>query len=62
MKWKTMPQETPTLHQTCWVRLNYWFGAPFLAYWEGTEIGWVSINYSINYPNWTISRWKEYVP
>jgi len=56
--WKTTPQDMPIPLTNCWVRLNYWFGAPFLAQWDSVQDGWIDIVNSKFYPIWSISRWK----
>lgn len=57
-KWFTTPQFLPEPNQLCWVRLNYWFGAPFQANWIDAEHGWHYAEHEIDYPIWTISRWR----
>lgn len=56
--WKTLPTQLPVDAEEVWVRLNYWFGAPFKAiYSESADTFTDSVN-SIVYPIWTISRWR----
>lgn len=58
--WKTLPQATPADTEEVWVRLNYWFGAPFLATWMEVDQQFKSTTpIPIIYPAWTISRWKS---
>lgn len=57
-KWKTMPLEVPTDFYDCFVRLNYWFGAPFRATYSSAAKEWTSVENGLKYPIWSISRWK----
>ncbi len=56
--WKTMPTTLPADGQTVWVRLNYWFGQPFKAVWNLPTEDFISVDNSIIYPVWSISRWR----
>jgi hypothetical protein len=60
-KWFSTPGTLPEEHQECWVRLNYWFGQPFKAVWQGGEDGWKDSVNDIVYPVWSISRWRPVV-
>ncbi len=58
--WKTIPQVVPTDGETVWVRLNYWFGPPFLALWDKTSQTFTEqIHGTYIYPVWSISRWAS---
>ena len=59
--WKTLPLDLPTDGEDVWVRLNYWFGAPFLATWDAGSMTFkeVSSPLGMQYPFWTISRWAS---
>lgn len=57
-KWQTTPLELPIDGVPCWVRLNYWFGAPFRATYNVATEEWVSTVNGLTYPVWSISRWK----
>lgn len=56
--WYTSPDNIPLDGQTVWVRLNYWFGQPFLAVWNLATEEFVSVDNSVHYPAWSISRWN----
>lgn len=56
--WQTLPLQEPADGELCWVRLNYWFGAPFQAKWvKSTKTFNPAADPSFEYPFWTISRW-----
>ena len=58
--WKTLPQDKPADGEEVWIRLNYWFGAPFLAKWDlSNQQFFASPGYELIYPLWTISRWRS---
>lgn len=59
--WRTLPLAAPTDAEIVWVRLNYWFGAPFLAQWSTSAQTFTDTTSgdSIVYPAWTISRWAS---
>lgn len=59
--WKTLPLEVPNDGEDVWVRLNYWFGPPFLARWDQTAQTFIDKLGPANliYPVWTISRWAS---
>lgn len=58
--WKTLPIDQPQDGRVVWVRLNYWFGAPFLAEFN-EALGTFRAQYGAGYeyPFWTISRWRS---
>jgi len=57
--WRTLPLQSPPDGATVWVRLNYWFGPPFLAVWSSISHTFTaSVGTAIVYPAWAISRWK----
>jgi hypothetical protein len=57
--WKTLPTENPGDGDVVWVRLNYWFGPPFLAQYDRTAQTFTSQTIDVFvYPFWTISRWR----
>lgn len=58
--WKTIPKDEPVDGTTVWVRLNYWFGPPFLATFDKASTTFTSTDSPIFiYPFWTISRWAD---
>lgn len=58
--WKTLPSSAPADAEIVWVRLNYWFGAPFLASWSDSAKTFTSTGTQvIVYPAWSISRWAS---
>jgi len=58
-RWKTLPYQIPVDGSIVWVRLNYWFGAPFKAQWNEFDGSFISVVNSISYPHYTISRWRN---
>ena len=60
-KWYTMPETIPDDDILCWVRINYWFGPAFKATYDH-ELGiWISQNGLLEYPQWTVCRWRPVV-
>ena len=57
-KWKTMPKDIPLDADIVWCRLDYWFGAPFLAYWVEAQQSFVSLDNSLIFPCYEVSRWR----
>jgi len=59
--WKTVPNKLPADGEIVWVRLNYWFGEPFLAKWKETSQVFIEQETALlmQYPFWTISRWRS---
>lgn len=54
-----MPDEIPQDGTLCYVRLNYWFGQPFKAYWRESTRTWEpELAPLYAYPFWTVSRWR----
>lgn len=55
--WKTLSQEVPTDGENCIIRVKYYYGAPFRAQWN--EAGQLfRSTLGINYPAWSVARWK----
>lgn len=53
-----MPGSIPDDDIICWVRINYWFGPAFKATYNH-ELGiWISQNGLLEYPQWTVCRWR----
>ncbi len=58
-RWYTLPVEIPQDGTLCYVRLNYWFGQPFKAYWREALQAWEpDLAPAYRYPFWTVSRWR----
>jgi len=57
-KWKTVPEELPVDQSIVWVRINYWFGQPFLAKWDLASQSFISEDTDLIYPVWSVMRWK----
>ena len=54
--WKTLPVDVPTNGQTVWVRITYFYGAPFQAVYNSTNQTFTSVINSIVFPAYTIAR------
>jgi hypothetical protein len=57
--WKTLPLLKPADQEIVWIRIKYYYGAPFLALWDLATHQFTSSVNSIIYPAWTVSRWKS---
>jgi hypothetical protein len=58
-KWHIVPASLPVSGEIVWVRINYWFGQPFLASYNSSDQSFVSVDNSLSYPVWSVMRWKE---
>lgn len=56
--WKSIPNVIPINGISCYVRQNYWFGAPFEATFDSTSQTWTDVEYGFEYPVWSVSRWR----
>ena len=56
--WKTLPTNLPVDEQIVWVRINYWFGQPFLATWNEVDSNFTDTVSGLVYPVWSVMRWK----
>jgi len=57
--WKTLPTNLPEDQEEVWLRIKYYYGAPFLASWDLATMTFTSSVNSIIYPAWSVSRWKS---
>lgn len=57
--WKSLPLYKPANAQVVWIRIKYYYGAPFLATWLVASQDFTSSVNSIVYPAWSVSRWKS---
>jgi hypothetical protein len=56
--WYQLPTDMPTPAQSCYVRVRYYYSAPFIAVWDAVTQTFVSTDNSIVYPAYSIARWK----
>jgi len=57
--WKSLPTHLPIDASTVWVRIEYYYGEPFRATWDLSSKTFTDVINGINYPAWTVSRWKN---
>lgn len=57
--WNTFPGATPDDEEEVWIRIKYFYGPPFLAVWNEADQKFVSSDNSIDFPAWTVARWKS---
>lgn len=57
--WKTLPANLPADEEVVWIRIKYYYSAPFLAAWDLATLTFTSSTNSIEYPAWTVARWKS---
>ena len=57
--WNTFPKNIPDDEEIVWIRVKYYYSAPFLAEYDAANQAFVSEDNSIAYPAWTIARWKS---
>lgn len=58
MNWKRLPLEVPDNLQLCWIRINFFYGTPFVGTWHEADQHFVSDMTKIIYPAWTVARWR----
>jgi len=56
--WFTFPKNIPADDQTVWIRVKYYYSAPFQAVYDTATQQFTSVTNSIIYPAWVIARWK----
>ena len=56
--WFTFPLTIPADAQTVWIRVKYYYSAPFKAEYTAATQEFVSVTNSIVYPAYVIARWK----
>ena len=56
--WFTLPLEVPADRDVVWVRIDQWFGQPFLAEWDEVNQTFTSDVNSLILPWWRVSRWR----
>jgi hypothetical protein len=56
--WKKIPFDLPADQEEVYIRIKYYYGAPFLATWDLASQSFESTENSIIFPAWTVSRWK----
>lgn len=57
--WKEFPEDIPGDGITVWIRIKYYYGAPFLAVYTTSTQSFTSVTNSIVYPAWAVARWKS---
>lgn len=58
-RWNSPPLDMPSDNEEVYVRLQNWFGQPFLAkYFADTQTFTDSVNGMI-FPWWTVARWRS---
>jgi hypothetical protein len=56
--WQTLPTQMPTDGSEVWVRLDQWFGKPFLAYWTEADQNFYDGVNRLYFPWWRVARWR----
>jgi hypothetical protein len=57
--WKSLPLSLPNDQEEVWIRIKYYYGSPFLAVWDLETLTFFSTENSIEYPAYSVSRWKS---
>jgi len=57
--WKKFPLDIPADQEEVWIRVRYYYGAPFLATWDLATREFTSTVNAITYPAWCVARWKS---
>lgn len=56
--WKTLPLHVPTNGQTVWIRVTFYYSAPFQAVYDSTNQTFTSVINSIVFPAYIVARWE----
>ena len=56
--WYRFPLNVPADEQVCWCRVNYYYGTPFLAIYNGAAETFTSVVNGITYPVYMVARWR----
>lgn len=56
--WKTFPSDVPANGETVWIRVKYYYSAPFQAVYTSATQLFTSTTNAIIYPAYVIARWK----
>ena len=59
MTWQTFPKHVPNDSETVWIRVKYYYGAPFQATYNLSTQEFTSIDNSITFPAWVVARWSR---
>lgn len=57
--WKKLPVDEPTNGQTVWIRVKYYYSEPFQANYNSVSKIFTSLINTIEYPAYTVARWKH---
>lgn len=58
MTWYFLPQYVPADGQTVWCRRDQFSTVPFQAVWDLSAQTFTSVDNSIEYPAWIITKWR----
>jgi hypothetical protein len=58
--WYKFPYDIPDDNQVCWIRVNYYYGTPFLAIYNRAAETFVSNDNSITFPAYMVARWYPF--
>jgi hypothetical protein len=56
--WYTFPVNVPADGATVWIRIKYYYSAPFQAVYNSATQEFTSVTNSIIYPAYAVARWK----
>lgn len=56
--WLTLPGTVPADGDYVWIRIKYFYSAPFLAVYDSTNQQFISYTNSIIFPAWSVARWR----
>lgn len=57
--WLTFPGSVPDDEEIVWIRIKYYYSAPFLAEYDTAAQTFTSVTNSIVYPAWAVARWRS---
>jgi hypothetical protein len=56
--WYKPPVNMPSNEELVWCRVKYYYGVPFQAVYYESSQEFISVDNSIIYPAWSVSRWS----
>ncbi len=56
--WFTLSESVPADGQTVYIRVNFFYGAPFQATWNSSTQQFTSVVTGIIFPAFTVARWQ----
>ena len=59
--WKHFPQDIPADGQQCYIRIKYYYGAPFVATYDELLTSFTVTGTNLLYPFFVVARWQSVI-